>query len=378
MNTTKDVYMNLETCLKKHPVAKAPRGFIEALHRDIVSGSLKPGDSLGSECDLAGRYEVSRTTIRTALKLLEEEKLLQVVPRRGIFLTQELSQGKATVKTPSEYMFVRYCNDSLMHEVASGLSDFFKEHNLRLNIIDINLNTDVYLKILNDPPPNVKAIALFPFETPEIKAAIQQAMERGVRIVQLDRCLEEVTAPAVVFDNFSGAFSATRHLLETHNLPVYYFGNSRPDSAFKRYQGWQHAMVDSGFFDYLQYEVAGVDEGNWAEAHPQESFVRKYKQIKEFLAILKGPVAIFASNDYLARLVYSAAEELGRQIGGDIHVVGFDDLDLCTKLKPELSSIAVPRREMGYEAGRLMLAENCPPGVSKVIPVELIIRASSK
>jgi DNA-binding GntR family transcriptional regulator len=56
-----------------------------ALRRAIVSGQLQPGEAL-SEAALARRYGVSRTPVREALKQLEREHLVQIVPRVGTYV----------------------------------------------------------------------------------------------------------------------------------------------------------------------------------------------------------------------------------------------------------------------------------------------------
>lgn len=56
-----------------------------ALRRAIVSGQLQPGEAL-SEAVLARRYGVSRTPVREALKQLEREHLVQIVPRVGTYV----------------------------------------------------------------------------------------------------------------------------------------------------------------------------------------------------------------------------------------------------------------------------------------------------
>jgi len=58
---------------------------ISALRRAIVSGQLQPGEAL-SEAVLARRYGVSRTPVREALKQLEREHLVQIVPRVGTYV----------------------------------------------------------------------------------------------------------------------------------------------------------------------------------------------------------------------------------------------------------------------------------------------------
>lgn len=48
----------------------------EEIERSINEGELKPGDKLPSEPELAKKFEVSRPTLREALKMLQREKVL--------------------------------------------------------------------------------------------------------------------------------------------------------------------------------------------------------------------------------------------------------------------------------------------------------------
>lgn len=52
------------------------------LEEEILSGSLKPGDTL-TEIALAERLGVSRTPLRAAIHALAEEGLVEVVPNKG-------------------------------------------------------------------------------------------------------------------------------------------------------------------------------------------------------------------------------------------------------------------------------------------------------
>jgi DNA-binding GntR family transcriptional regulator len=54
---------------------------------DILQERLKPGDSI-PEQHLAQQYQVSRGPIREALRILEKEGVVQILPRRGARVTQ--------------------------------------------------------------------------------------------------------------------------------------------------------------------------------------------------------------------------------------------------------------------------------------------------
>jgi GntR family transcriptional regulator, rspAB operon transcriptional repressor len=72
----------------------------DALRDAIVSAALAPGRQL-SENELAALLGVSRTPIREALQRLREERLVEIVPQLGTFVTR-ISEGAV-----SDAQFVR-------------------------------------------------------------------------------------------------------------------------------------------------------------------------------------------------------------------------------------------------------------------------------
>ena len=52
---------------------------------DIIYGRIRPGTKL-DEAELCEKYDVSRTPIREALKLLSSEGLVEIRPRRGVIV----------------------------------------------------------------------------------------------------------------------------------------------------------------------------------------------------------------------------------------------------------------------------------------------------
>ena len=60
------------------PLRNAPayRALSTQVERLIISGQLKPGDTLPTETELAQRFAVNRSTVREAIRLLEQEGLI--------------------------------------------------------------------------------------------------------------------------------------------------------------------------------------------------------------------------------------------------------------------------------------------------------------
>ena len=84
--------MNLKPSLVPIRVEAAPlrSKIIESIRHAIEHGVLKPGDRL-IEKDLCERLEVSRTSLREALRELEAEEIVAKVSARGLTVVKFLS-----------------------------------------------------------------------------------------------------------------------------------------------------------------------------------------------------------------------------------------------------------------------------------------------
>ncbi len=60
---------------------------VQQIEESIVKGTLKPGDQLPAERELAQRFGVSRTAVREAVKALREKGLVEAYSGRGTFIT---------------------------------------------------------------------------------------------------------------------------------------------------------------------------------------------------------------------------------------------------------------------------------------------------
>jgi len=66
---------------------------VQQIEESIVKGTLKPGDQLPAERELAQRFGVSRTAVREAVKALREKGLVEAYSGRGTFITDGTTQA---------------------------------------------------------------------------------------------------------------------------------------------------------------------------------------------------------------------------------------------------------------------------------------------
>ena len=90
--------------------------------------------------------------------------------------------------------------------------------------------------------------------------------------------------------------------------------------------------------------------------------------------------AIFAADDLVAIGCLEILSEAGLRVPGDVSLVGFNDMFLVNKLNPALTTVHVPKYEMGVTAARLLLdgindTEDAERHVS--LPLRMVVRDST-
>ena len=175
--------------------------------------------------------------------------------------------------------------------------------------------------------------------------------------------------PKLLIDNKAGAFVATEHLIEHGHRKIAFISGelSRP-SFSERLQGYKNALTHYKLGIKTQYiRHHGFEAG--------------YALTKSLLAESDPPTAIFCANDINAIYAYKAINEAGLQVGEDISLVGFDDIDLGRLATPALTTIRVYKEELGSVAVRQLkdiIYENSELHYTTIIPVKLIERDSVK
>src|ERR687890_1082028 len=99
-----------------------------ALREAIVSGELEPGRRL-SENELAARLGVSRTPVREALVRLRDERLVDIVPQLGTFVTRISGQAVADaqfIREALECACVRRTAEIATEDDVAALEDILR------------------------------------------------------------------------------------------------------------------------------------------------------------------------------------------------------------------------------------------------------------
>jgi LacI family transcriptional regulator len=99
----------------------------------------------------------------------------------------------------------------------------------------------------------------------------------------------------------------------------------------------------------------------------------------ELLAAGESPEAIVCGNDQMAIGVLDVLAAMRVRVPDDLAVTGFDDVALARRVRPPLTTVAQPMRDIGGEAVRTVLARIADPAAQRraaVLPIDLVVRRS--
>ena len=190
---------------------------------------------------------------------------------------------------------------------------------------------------------------------------------RGRPVVLLN-CLTRGARPAhhsVVPDEVAAGWSAARTLVEAgHRDGIHLLGDPAEHvfAGRERVAGIREGLAAAGT------KPAGVIGCNW---WPDSA----YEAVGRALATGLRPKALICLNDRIAFGAYQALREAGVTVPDDVSVVSFDDSDLAAWLRPQLTSIALPHYQLGWQAVELLLGGESEPGTVRV-PMPVRHRAS--
>ncbi|MEV4178599.1 LacI family DNA-binding transcriptional regulator [Nonomuraea sp. NPDC049709] len=198
---------------------------------------------------------------------------------------------------------------------------------------------------------------------------LRQLHEQGVTMVLINRQVEHLPLPAVTGDDATGVAAAVRHLAGLgHTRIAHLSGPLTTSTGRVRSQSFRHAVRDLGLAGDLVVECARWNEEDGAAA------------MRELLARAGDVTAVVAGNDLIALGCYDVFAERGLSCPGDVSVIGFNDMPFLDKLRPPLTTVAVPHHELGAEAARMLLDcidEPDRPARSLLLPVSLVVRGST-
>lgn len=190
----------------------------------------------------------------------------------------------------------------------------------------------------------------------------------NIPIVAIDREIDE-SIPAVVANNFDGAFTAAKYLLKTGAKNILFVrGPKEVSTATQR---------EEGFYKALQHNEAVQVR----TIVTQFDFKEATKAIQHIIEQDTTIDSIFASSDTIAIAAMKVLQSMNKKIPKDIQIIGFDGIELGAMVSPELTTICQDIYTIGQEATKMLMKLIDGEQVQQhtvIVDTKLIVRETTR
>jgi LacI family transcriptional regulator len=163
----------------------------------------------------------------------------------------------------------------------------------------------------------------------------------SIPVVTIDRPIFNSSVSSVVTDNFKGARSATQHLIE-HGCQriICLTGETTLFTIHERVRGYRAAVGAAGLPCTVNTTIKDYRSAEYA--------------IESLLAGPNCPDAFFTLKNSTTIYAFEVLQKLNVAMPKPIALLGFDDFELATTLRPSVSVVQQPVEEIGRAAAELL------------------------
>ncbi len=310
-----------------------------------------------------GTGPVKKETAERIRKLIEELNYQPNLLARSLSSKRTMMIGVIIPKT--EHLFL----DNYLAQILSGISDILQENNYRLILYPVEKNNSDHQEYLNIALNNlVDGLILLKITSADPR--LQPLFESGFPSILVNFKQDTPFCNFVDSENIRGARMAVKYLYDNGHRNIGFMkGFMAEVNAQDRYSGFIKEMKKLN----LSINKNWIVTGNF-DQH------KAYEAVGDILKLSSRPTALFCSDDYMAIGAMLRFKEAGLRIPEDIAIIGFDDIELATYVKPALTTVRQPMFDMGEAAARILLdlvAKKLQPPVHRFMKVKLIKRESA-
>ena len=366
--------------MKKNTEVSRKEIVLNYLTELILNGELKEGEKLPTEAALCEKFNVSRTTVRSAIDALAKLGLVYKIQGGGTFLGSHKLSDEISETAAITYICEKidiYLNSIL--ENINGITDYFALKKVKLDVVYMNNNDEETMEdiICNLIKKGRKDFIIRPSHSGHDRDFFFDLSRKGINFTFIDILPAEIQTNFVSCDNYGGGFEATKYLIEKGYKRIAYFSchDLASKSEMDRYDGYTFALSRYGIeknTDYIK-RISGKSESKFENDKIGSA-------VEELLNVDKPPDVIFCCNDVTAVKVFWCLNKLGKKIPQDIGLLGFDNSSVLKMCPVSISSMKQPLYDMGYKAAQIafnQMVKNNHIVTNCIFPVSVVEKEST-
>jgi len=296
-------------------------------------------------------------------------RILRVAESLG-YQPNPIARSLKTAKSSTIGLVIPDLTNPLFPPIVRGIEDVLGPAGFNAWIVNTDNDPDrerTQIESLRSRQVEGLIIATARLEHPLLEALHEQ----GMKMVLVNRRLENVEIPSVTPDDSAGIAMAVKHLFDLgHRRIVHLAGPQTTSTGLVRSRAFRHAIRDHG----LDEDTSLVVECDyWNEEEGARALRTLLDRGSQFTAIVAG-------TDLIALGCYDVFAERDISCPDDVSVVGFNDMPFLDKLRPPLTTVRVPHYAIGAEAARMLIETIEEPSRharSLLLPLSLVVRQST-
>lgn len=345
----------------------------ERLREELSRNSGRQGYKLPTELELTERYQLSRQTVRHALRLLEEEGLIQRRQGSGSYTTG-LLPGAAPRQIAVVTSFLDdYIFPAILHDASGVFSRQGYSTAVYATENRVSEEREILLRLLEEPMSGLLvegSKTALPTPNADLYQRLRQA---GVPMVFLHGAYGELSGvPCVADDNYGGGYQLGRYLTGRGHREIAGIFKSDDVQGPQRYHGALSALRDAG---------APIRDRRFAWYDTEDR--RRLLEEKDTLLLvdflqkrMEDATAVICYNDEIAFHLVQTLLAAGRRVPEEVAVVSFDNSYLSQISPVPITSLS-HRSRMGRVAAEQMIALlGGEAAHSRFLEWELVARSS--
>lgn len=325
--------------------------------------------------DIARECAVDVATVSRALNEVygvregTRQKVLAVA-RRLNYRPNLLAKGLATGRSHTLAMIISDIRNPFFAEVARGAEDAAYQAGYELVLCNSDLNPSKQIRYIHTLLEKRVEGILMNTVSRLSRSEQDELRNSGLPIVLLNRPPASIQGFATVLaDNFQGGFLAGKYLVDCgHRVIAHLTGPREHGNLMERTKGFQKAMAEVSMASLIFRGKHGTEGG--------------HEMMKKLLSHGHDVTAVFAANDAIAFGAIRAIQDAGLRVPDDISVMGFDDIELASIIRPPLTTIHQPKYETGRAAVEILLRKTSRAGSwtpeHRLFEVRLVERQSCR
>jgi LacI family gluconate utilization system Gnt-I transcriptional repressor len=299
--------------------------------------------------DVANKVGVSAITVSRALrnpnKVSPElrQTILEAIEQMG-YIPDLAARALASCNNGVVGVLLPALNQQLFSSVMQGIEERLRPTDLRIQYANTRYEPEEEVNsiraFLAQKPAGLILIGVERYE--EIQLLANRAPCPIVHIVDLS---QQPNSLAVGIRHRVAAESAVRFMLDRNYRRIALLGGRMDVRARQRQAGYEEVMREVGLFDpsLIINEPSATSVGLGCSL-----FERLFAQAPDIDGVL-------CHNDDLALGVLFECQRRGIRVPEEIGICGFNDLDFASSIHPGLTTVHVPRYEIGHRAADMLV-----------------------